>query len=97
MKTQVAGLISSLIDAFLKGEIDKFVLRVDVSLNEEEFKSLLGSHQFDEKHTYTDDKVTTDEYEYIIDDTFEKKIEIQYVRQDNKIFVFMIKGYVDTW
>jgi len=95
--TKVVGLISGLIDAFLKGEVDKFVLRVDASLNEEEFKALLGDHKFDDKHTYTDDNVITDEYEYIIDDTFEKKLEIQYVKQDGKIFVFMVKGYVDTW
>jgi len=98
MKIQVDKLISDLITAFLKGEIDEFSLKVDRAFSQEQFNGFTNGHTFDDRYTYVDDKITVDVYESIIDDTFEKKLEVEYIRQDNgNVYVFSIKGYVDTW
>ena len=94
----VGELLKNTISVFLKGKVDEFVLKINTSLKEDEFKGLTSDHHFDDKHTYNNDSVTIDEYEYILDGTFEKVLEIEYVKQDdNTIFVFAIKGYVATW
>ena len=97
MKIQVDKLISDVITAFLKGEIDEFTLKVDRAFSQDQFNSFTNGHTFDDKYTYNDGKIIVDRYESIIDDTFEKKLEIEYIKQENKIFVFMVKGYIDLW
>ena len=96
-QTGLSNLIVSLIDAFLKGKVNEFNLTVDTVFSEEEFKSFTQNYTFDEKKTYTYRGTVIDEYQYILDGTFAKRLTISYVKRDNGVLVYGVKGEIELW
>jgi len=91
-------LITEFIELFFRNHVKEFNVKFDelqVLLNEDEFKELIG--EYDSSNGAINDGVYTDEYVYDIDDVNMKKLIIDYMKTDDGEYVILsIQGFNDV-
>ena len=91
-------LITEFINLFFRNYVKEFNVKFDelqVLLNEDEFKELIG--EYDSSNGAINDGVYTDEYVYDIDNISMKKLIIDYMKTDDGEYVILsIQGFNDV-
>jgi hypothetical protein len=93
-KNKLHKLIIDLVDSFLEDQVYEFEIKVNTTFTEEEFRQLIGN-AYDSSNGVINNDICIDQYVYSFNENSVKKLEIEYVKQDDKYTIMSIHGFND--